>query len=135
MSRFSNRSYALIITSLASFLTPFMLSSVNIALPKIGDEFSLNAILLSWVTISYTLASAMFLVPFGRIADIYGRRKVFSYGMIVYTLASALCASSVSSSMLIISRVIQGIGGAMIFGTSVAILTSTYPPNERGRVL
>ncbi|MGQ9609318.1 MAG: MFS transporter [bacterium] len=135
MSRFSNRSYALIITSLASFLTPFMLSSVNIALPKIGDEFSLNAILLSWVTISYTLASAMFLVPFGRIADIYGRRKVFSYGMVVYTLASALCASSVSSSMLIISRVIQGIGGAMIFGTSVAILTSTYPSNERGRVL
>lgn len=135
MSRFSNRSYALIITSLASFLTPFMLSSVNIALPKIGDEFSLNAIFLSWVTISYTLASAMFLVPFGRIADIYGRRKVFSYGMVVYTLASALCASSVSSSMLIISRVIQGTGGAMIFGTSVAILTSTYPPNERGRVL
>ncbi len=135
MKRFSNKTYALIITSLASFLTPFMLSSVNIALPKIGDEFSLNAILLSWIATSYTLASAMFLVPFGRIADIYGRRKVFSYGIIVYTLASALCAISVSAFMLIISRVIQGIGGAMIFGTSVAILTSTYPPNERGRVL
>ncbi len=135
MSKLSNKSYALIITSLASFLTPFMLSSVNIALPKIGDEFSLNAILLSWVSTSYTLASAMFLVPFGRIADIYGRRKVFSYGILVYTLASAFCAGSVSVFMLIISRVIQGIGGAMIFGTSVAILTSSYPLNERGRVL
>lgn len=135
MVKISNRSYALIITSLASFLTPFMLSSVNIALPKIGDEFSLNAILLSWIATSYTLASAMFLVPFGRIADIYGRRKVFSYGILVYTFASGLCAISVSAFMLILSRLIQGIGGSMIFGTSVAILTSTYSPNERGRVL
>lgn len=135
MAKFTTRSYALLITSLASFLTPFMLSSVNIALPKIGDEFSLNAILLSWITTSYTLASAMFLVPFGRIADIYGRRKVFSYGILVYTFASALCAISTSAFMLILSRLIQGVGGSMIFGTSVAILTSVYPPNERGRVL
>lgn len=135
MSNISNKSYALIITSFASFLTPFMLSSVNIALPKIGEEFSLNAILLSWIATSYTLASAIFLVPFGRIADIYGRRKVLSYGILVYTLASALCAMSVSAFMLIISRIIQGIGGAMIFGTSLAILTSIYPPNERGKVL
>ncbi len=135
MLQLSNRSYALIITSLASFLTPFMLSSVNIALPKIGDEFSLNAILLSWIATSYTLASAMFLVPFGRIADIYGRKKVFSYGILIYTLASALCAWSVSAFMLILSRIMQGIGGSMIFGTSIAILTSIYPPNERGRVL
>jgi EmrB/QacA subfamily drug resistance transporter len=77
----------------------------------------------------------MFLVPFGRIADIYGRKKIFTGGVIIYTLSSLLAAISTSAAMLISFRVLQGIGGAMIFGTGVAILTSVFPPGDRGRAL
>jgi len=77
----------------------------------------------------------MFLVPFGRIADIYGRKRIFTYGILIYTVASLLSAISTSAVMLISFRVLQGIGGAMIFGTGVAILTSVFPAGERGRAL
>ena len=128
-----NKRIALLVATLASFLTPFMSSSVNIALPSIGKEFSMDAVLLSWVATSYLLSAAMFLVPFGKIADIKGRKKVFLYGILIYTLSSFLCAVSTSAIMLISSRILQGIGSAMIFGTSVAILTSAFPSGERGK--
>ena len=95
----------------------------------------MDAILLGWVATTYILASVMFLVPIGRIADIYGRKKIFTCGMITYTAASLLSAISTSAAMLISFRVLQGIGGAMVFSTGVAILTSVFPPQERGRVL
>lgn len=88
MSGIDNKKVALFIATSVSFFTPFMGSSINVALPSIGKEFSMNAVLLSWVATSYLLASAMFLVPFGKIADIYGRKKFFSYGIIIYTFAS-----------------------------------------------
>ena len=126
---------ALIIASISSFLTPFMISSVNIALPAIGKEFKSDAVLLSWVATSYLLAAAVSLVPFGKLADIYGRKKVFLSGQIIVTVTSLLAAFSVSAPMLIVFRIFQGVGGAMIFATGIAILTSVYPPQERGRVL
>ena len=126
---------ALIVATLGSFLTPFMGSSINIALPSIGREFTMDAVTLNWVATSYLLAAAMFLVPFGRLADIYGRKKFFTYGMIIYAISSLLCAISFSTIILIIFRVLQGIGSAMIFGTSVAILTSVFPIGERGKAL
>ena len=130
-----NKRTALLIATLSSFLTPFMGSSVNIALPSIGKEFAMDAVLLSWVATAYLLAAAMFLVPFGKIADIQGRKKIFAYGILVYTLASLLCALSTSAIWLIGCRILQGIGSAMIFGTGVAILTSVFPVGERGRAL
>ncbi len=125
----------LVVATMASFLTPFMGSSINIALPSIGREFAMDAILLGWVATSYLLAAAVFLVPFGRIADIYGRKKIFTYGISIYTLASLLAALSPSALVLIAFRVLQGIGSAMIFGTGVAMLTSVFPAGERGRAL
>lgn len=126
---------ALSVTTLSSFLTPFMGSSINIALPSIGKEFSMDALLLSWVATSFLLTSAMFLVPFGKIADIYGRKKVYICGLLIYTLSSFISAISISAPMLIFSRIIQGFGASMMFGTAVAILTSVFPFGERGRVL
>jgi len=125
---------ALLVATLASFLTPFMGSSINIAIPTIGKEFALSAILLNWVATSQLLASAMFLVPFGRIADIYGRKRLFVLGMVIYTLSSFLCALSNSGAVLISFRVLQGIGASMTFGTAGAILASVFPVGERGRV-
>jgi len=126
---------ALIIASMSSFMTPFMLSSINIALPAIGNEFKTDAVLLSWVQTSYLLAAAICLVPLGKLADIYGRKKIFMVGQFLLTLTSLLIAISVSASMLIVFRIFQGAGGAMVFATGIAILTSVYPPQERGKVL
>ena len=108
---------------------------MNIALPSIGQRFSLDAITLSWVATSYLLAAALFLVPFGRFADIYGRKLIFRIGIIIDAVASILCTTAGSGIWLIVFRALQGLGGAMIFGTGVAILTSVFPPKERGRAL
>jgi len=130
-----NKRAALLVATLGSFLTPFMGSSINIALPSVGSELAMDAISLGWVATAYLLAAAMFLVPFGRIADIYGRKRIFTYGILTYTVASILSAIATSAAMLIASRVLQGIGGAMIFSTGVAILTSVFPAEERGKAL
>ncbi|MCA1915946.1 MFS transporter [Methanospirillum hungatei] len=125
----------LIIAVCCGFLTPFDLSAVNIALPTIASEFSLDAIELSWVSSAYLLASAAFLVPFGRIGDIFGRKKILTGGVALFTLASVGMIFSASSLMLIGFRLIQGIGASMIFGTAVAILTSVTEPTRRGQAL
>lgn len=126
---------ALFITTLAAFLSPFGISSVNIALPFIGQEFRMDAILLGWVNTAYLLATAMFLVPFGKVADIHGRKRMFTYGILTFTLASVGSAISVSATMLICFRIVQGIGAAAIFCIGAAILTSLFPSRELGRVL
>ena len=130
-----SKKVTLLVTTAASFLTPFMGSSINIALPSIGQEFSMSAVLLGWVAYSFLLAAAAVLVPIGKIADIWGRKRVFSIGLVVYTLSSFFCAIAGSSYSLISFRLLQGVGGAMIFGTSIAILTSVFPAGERGRAL
>lgn len=123
------------VATLTSFVTPFMGSAVNIALPTIGKEFSIDAVTLGWIATAYLLAAAMCLVPFGRAADIIGRKKVFSFGVALFSISSLLCALSQSGMMLISFRAVQGVGAAMIFGTGVAILTSVFPVGERGRAL
>jgi EmrB/QacA subfamily drug resistance transporter len=130
-----NRKSALLVTTLGSALVPFMGSSVIIALPSIGKEFEMDAVLLGWVTTSFLLSLGMFLVPSGRLADIYGRKKIFLYGFMIYTLSSFFCAVAPSVLFLIFSRVLTGIGASMTFSTGVAILTSIYPPGERGKAL
>ncbi len=135
MSEKAYKKSALIIASTSAFLTPFMISSINIALPAIGKEFETDAVVLSWVATSYLLAAAVCLVPFGKLADIYGRKKIFLTGQILVALTSLLAAISNSAPLLIVFRVFQGAGGAMVFATGLAILTSVYPPQERGKVL
>lgn len=126
---------ALIVVSTGSFLTPFMGSAINIALPSIGKALAMDAVTLSWIAMAYSLSSAMFLVPFGRIADIHGRKKVFLWGVVIFGLFSLLCGLATSGTALILLRVLQGIGGAMVFGTGMAILTSVFPPQQRGQAL
>ncbi|HNY10820.1 MAG TPA: MFS transporter, partial [Candidatus Wallbacteria bacterium] len=123
----------LIIAMLSAFITPFNGSSVNIALPAIKEEFSASVGMLGWVAMSYLLTSAIFLIPFGRLGDIYGRKKIFVSGISIFTLASVLALTCTSINQLIVFRVFQGIGSSMVFGTSMAILTSVYPLNERGK--
>jgi len=125
----------MIVAAFAAFLTPFLGSAVNLALPAIGKDLHANAISLSWIISSFILASAIFLLPFGRLADIIGRKKVFMYGIILFTISTFLIVFSWNITSLILFRILQGISGAMIFGTSLAIITSVFPQGERGRAM
>ncbi len=125
----------LTVTAFASFLTPFMGSAVNLALPSIGDEFSLNAVTLNWIISSYMLTTSILLLPAGRAGDILGRRRVFTAGLIIFTISMILLTFTPGIRWLIGVRILQGIGGALMFGTNMAILTSVFPPGERGRAM
>ena len=103
----------LFITTLTSFFTPFIGSAVNVALPTIGREFQMNAVTIGWVATSYLLTASMFLVPFGKLADILGRKKIYTLGIILFGLTSLLSALASNAFLLILSRVLQGISASM----------------------
>jgi len=124
--------FAIILTS---FINPFLGAAINIALPAISEEFSLGAVGMSWVSMAFLLSSAVFLVPLGKLADIKGRKQIFFIGNMIIGASSILCALSPSGALLISLRAIQGIGSAMVFGTGIAIITSVYPPKERGKAI
>lgn len=125
----------LLVTTFAAFLTPFLSSSINLALPAIGKELNTSAIGLGWIASSFILSSAIFLLPFGRLADIAGRKKIFTIGILLFTISTSLIIFSGSITTLLILRILQGIAGAMIFGTSLAIITSVFQPGERGHAM
>ncbi len=114
---------------------PFIISSVNVALPAIQKEFNADAIQLSWIATSLLLASAVMLVPVGKIADIHGRKRIFAWGLVLFTASSVFAGFSGSVGMLIFFRVIQGSASAMFTTTGMAILTSIFPPQKRGRAI
>jgi EmrB/QacA subfamily drug resistance transporter len=129
------RNSVLLVSAFAAFLTPFLTSAVNLALPSIGKELHANAISLGWVISSFILTSAIFLLPFGRLGDIIGRKKIFTIGILLFTISTFLIIFSQSIISLIILRIFQGFSSAMIFGTSMAILTSVFQPGERGKAI
>lgn len=126
---------ALFVATLTSLMGPLMISAVNVALPAIQTGLGAGAVGLSWVATGYLLSMAAFLVPMGKLADIHGRKTVFTVGLIVNTIAAALAACVPSLSWLIAARVFQGMGAAMFVTTGMAILTSIFPPQRRGRVI
>ncbi|NYT18134.1 MAG: MFS transporter [Methanobacteriales archaeon] len=125
----------LFLVSLAAFLIPFMGSSLSLALPVIQKELTVNLIILGWIPTAFVLANAATVLPFGRLADIRGRRRIFSYGVLIYTVASLLAAFSDSGLVLVIFSFLQGLGCAMIFATMVALLSSVFPMERRGEAL
>jgi len=131
----AGRRNVLLATVLGSSLAPFMVSGLVVALPTIADEFSADAVSLGWLTSAFFLAAAVFLVPLGRIADLYGVKKVFVAGIGVYLASSLLCTLAPSLLFLIEARAITGIGAGMIFGTSIALLSLTFPESDRGRAI
>lgn len=130
-----NKTVILLIATLATFLTPFLGTSLIVALPTIANDLAVNAILLSWISTAYVLTSAMFAVPLGKIADIYGMKKIFTYGIVILAISSFLAALSPSSEFLIAMRAVQGFASAMIFVSALAIITSVFPPQERGKAI
>jgi EmrB/QacA subfamily drug resistance transporter len=130
-----NKRAILIITAIGGFLAPFMASSINIALPFISKEFSLTAKEIGWVATTYLLTATVFLVPFGKIADMVGRRKIYSYGIGIFMAGSFMATFMPNANLFFLSRIIQGIGASMVFSTGIAMVTLAFPPEKRGKVL
>lgn len=130
-----NANAILFVICLSSSLVPFMGAALNLALPYINDDFSINASLSGWIPTSYMLSTAIFQIPCAKLADMIGRRKVFIWGLILFILFSVLSGFATSVVSLIVYRFLSGIGSAMIFGTSAAILMSAIPLQKRGQAL
>jgi len=111
-------------------------SIVNIGLPSIASTFHVGISgATEWIIIGYLVVIAAALLTFGRLADMLGRKAIFLSGLVIFILGSMLCGLAPSLLLLILARLLQGIGGALIFAVNVAMITSTFPGNERGLAL
>jgi MFS family permease len=122
----------LLTCSLANWIAAFLTTSINIALPTIQTEFKLGAVALGWLPLVYVLATAVFLLPLSKVADIFGRRRMFVSGLALVFLSTLMMVFAKSYAWLVFFRLTQGIGSAMIFATSTAIVTLAYPVTRRG---
>ena len=129
----TGKKYLVLISAIGSFLAPFMVSSLIVAIPAIGKDFSMSAAEMSWLSTAFFLSASMFLLPFGRAADILGVKRIFTTGIYVYFISAVLAAISPSSIVLAAARFLTGMGAAMIFGTSFALLSLSLPEKERGQ--
>ena len=120
---------------IGAFMAALDASIVNVALPDMSTYFSTSASVVSWVLISYLLTLTAMLTMFGRMADMWGRRPLYTFGFLVFIIGSATCGAAVNLPMLITSRVLQAAGAAMLQANSVAIITATVPASVRGRAI
>ena len=127
-----SRRFILVLITIATFLNPFTGTAINLALPVIGTEFSADATTLAWVSSAYLLSSVIFLLPAGKLGDSRGKVTVFMAGIVVYTAGAILTIFTPTIGTLLAFRFLQGIGGAMIYANSVALITHLYPAGERG---
>ncbi|MGI6253708.1 MAG: MFS transporter, partial [Aminivibrio sp.] len=125
----------LAVSALTSFLPAFMLSSVTIALPSIQGVYGASAVWLSWVATSYLLSSGVFLVPSGKMGDIWGRKRILALGTWIFILSAFLGPLMPNMVLFLLLRAVQGAGGSLMLTMSMAILTSVFPAAERGRAL
>ncbi|WP_076478844.1 MFS transporter [Williamsia sterculiae] len=124
--------WTLVVVCAATFMLLLDVTIVVVALPDIQHSLGASFGDLQWVTDAYALALASLLLTSGSISDRFGRRAVFLAGLVVFTVGSLLCGVAQNAPMLIASRAVQGVGGAMLFATSLALLASTFHGRERG---
>lgn len=127
--------YTLGMVLLNAFTTPMMLSAVNVALPHIARDLRMTAVEVSWIPMAYLMASAMFVLVFGRLADMFGRKKIFLAGTASVVITSLIAAVSTDQHFLLAARFLQGTSAAMLYATQVAIITSVFPKEQRGRMI
>jgi EmrB/QacA subfamily drug resistance transporter len=108
---------------------------VNVALPAISEELGAGVSGLQWIVDGYVLALASLLLTGGIVGDRYGRKKTFLAGLTIFTLASLACGVSSSTTMLIVSRALQGVGAALLLPGTLSIITVTFPPHERAKAI
>jgi EmrB/QacA subfamily drug resistance transporter len=122
-------------TTIGAFMAQLDSNIVLISLPTIVRDLHASAFDALWVVMAYILAIASLLLAFGRLADMYGRIRLYNAGFAVFTVGSGLCSISPNGPSLVLFRAVQGIGAALVFSNSAAILTDAFPPDERGRAI
>lgn len=125
----------LINVAVSVFMATLDGSIVNIALPVISTELSVNISSVQWVVTSYLLGISVLLLIWGKISDLYGKKKIFAFGFIIFTIGSFMCGFSYSLGLLVFSRVIQAVGASAMMALSQGIVTATFLPKERGKAL
>ncbi|MBM4228783.1 MAG: MFS transporter, partial [Gammaproteobacteria bacterium] len=131
----SDQRAALVTMVVSSFALPLMLSAVNVALPSVAQALRMDAVALSWVQLVFLTCSAATVLSFGKLADLVGRKRVFVWGIRTLLVSSLLAAFARSTEWLLVARAIQGFSAAMVYSTHIAILTSVYPPEQRGKAI
>src|SRR5437763_13105892 len=124
--------WTLIVVCIATFMLLLDITIVNVALPKIASELKANFSDIQWVIDAYALTLASVLLTAGALADLLGRKLLFSIGLSLFAFTSLLCALSPSALFLILARAGQGIGGAIMFATSLALIAQEFHGRERG---
>jgi EmrB/QacA subfamily drug resistance transporter len=127
-----NKWWTLVAVCLGTFMLLLDVTIVNVALPDIQQALSSSFSDLQWIVDAYALTLAAFLLTAGSLADMYGRRLMYLTGLVVFTLASALCGFAASTLMLQLSRALQGAGGAIMFAVSLALLADAFRGKDRG---
>lgn len=127
--------FVFINVSLGTFMATLDSSIVNVALPTMAENFNVELPTLQWIVSAYLLTISSLLLTFGRLADMYGKSKIFSGGFLIFILGSAFCGFSSTVNWLILSRVVQAIGAAMMMANSMGIITDVFPKHMRGRAL
>lgn len=126
---------ALSVTTIGSLMVAIDSTIVILALPNMLQDLHSNLVIMTWVIIGYLLVNTVLQLAFGRMADMFGRVKMYNLGFIIFTVGSVLCGFSLNDTMLIASRLLQGVGGAMLSANAMAIITEVFPSNERGQAM
>jgi len=122
-------------TTIGAFMAVLDSNIVLIALPTIADDLHASPFEAVWIIMGYILVNASLLLSFGRLSDIFGRVRLYNLGFALFTIGSALCSVAPNGISLVLFRLVQGSGGALIFSNAAALLTDVFPPTERGRAL
>ncbi len=131
----SYRWWLLVVTSLGALLASLTSGTLIIALPDILRDLQTDLFALLWIVVGYTLVVTVLVLNAGRLADIFGRTRTYTLGLAVFTVASAFCAIAPTPLLLILGRVLQGVGGAFMFANSAALVTDAFPRSELGKAL
>ena len=135
MKRPAYKWIALSVTTIGSFMAALDSTIVILALPRMIQDLHSDLVRMTWVIIGYLIVSTILQLTFGRMADMFGRVKMYNLGFVIFTVGSVLCGVSPNDTILIIARLVQGVGGAMLSANSMAIITEVFPDNQRGQAM
>jgi EmrB/QacA subfamily drug resistance transporter len=134
-TRLSHKWTALGNTTIGTLLASLDTNIIIVALPSIASDLGVSLFTMVWIVLGYSLVTASILLNFGRLADMFGRVKLYTLGFIIFTVGSGLCSISQTGEQLVLFRIIQSVGAAFLFSNSVAILTDAFAVKERGKAL
>ena len=127
--------WTLLAVSFGLFMIMLDNTVVNVALPSIQKSLHVTQSELEWVVVGYALSFATFMLTGGKLADLFGRRRIFVVGLIIFTASSLACGLAGGATVLIAARVIQGLGAALMNPATLSIITATFPPRQRGTAI